>query len=237
MAARRARPARPEARRLDAGRPAPLGAGEDRARRVRGDPPRRPDRPPAVRLVPRELRGARGGGGERPRSDSDQDDRLPDERRVEARLGADRMCRGREAVGLPARAEGPVRRAAQHRVVARDGAGRRPRRPRVPGSQDPREDDPRRPPRAGRAPAVRPHRHGQLQRLDRAHLRGRRALHGGRGDRRRRRRPVQLRHRIRPAAALPQDPRRAVHAASEARRAHPAGGGGGRGRQDAHESA
>ena len=46
-------------------------------------------------------------------------------------------------------------------------------------------------------------------------------LHRGRGDRRGRRRPLQLRDRLRPAAALPQDPRRAVHDAKPARRRDP----------------
>ena len=41
------------------------------------------------------------------------------------------------------------------------------------------EDDPRRAARAGRPAAVRPHRDGQLQRLDCPDLRGPRALHGG----------------------------------------------------------
>ena len=74
---------------------------------------------------------------------------------------------------------------------------------------------------AGRAPPLRPHRHRQLQRLDGAHLRGRRALHRRRGDRRRRRRPLQLRHGLRAPAALPQAPRRAVHDAGAARRGDP----------------
>ena len=66
------------------------------------------------------------------------------------------------------------------------------------------------PPRGRRAAALRPHRHRQLPRDNRAHLRGRRPLHRRPGHRRRRRRPLQLRHRLRPPAALPQDPRRAV---------------------------
>ena len=131
--------------------------------------------------------------------------------------------RGREAVGLPPRAEGALRRAAQHRVVARDGAGGRARRARVPRPEDPREDDARRPARARRPPALRPHRDRQLQRLDRPDLRGPRALHGRRGDRGRRRRPLQLRDRVRAPAALPEAARRAVHDANAARGAHPRG--------------
>ena len=100
-------------------------------------------------------------------------------------------------------------------------AGGRPRRPRLPRPEDPREDDARRPPRGGRPATLRPHRHRQLQRLDGAYLRGRRPLHRRRGDRGRRRRPLQLRHRLRPAAALPQAARGAVHDARAPRRRDP----------------
>ena len=90
---------------------------------------------------------------------------------------------------------------AQHRMGALARAGGRPRRLRLPGPEDPREDDARRPPRGRRAPPLRPHRHRQLPRDDRAPLRGRRPLHRRPGHRRRRRRPLQLRHRLRPPAA------------------------------------
>ena len=122
----------------------------------------------------------------------------------------DRLRRGRQAGGVPRGAEGALRRAAQHRVVARAGAGGRARRPRLPGHEDPRQDDARRPPRGGWAAALRPHRHGQLPRRDRAPLRGRRHLHRRRGDRSRRRRRLQLRDRLRPPAAVPQAARGAV---------------------------
>ena len=71
------------------------------------------------------------------------------------------------------------------------------------------------------AAPLRPHRHRQLPRDDGAHLRGRRALHGRPRHRSRRRRPVQLRDGLRPAATVPQDPRRAVQPASRPRRSHP----------------
>ena len=67
------------------------------------------------------------------------------------------------------------------------------------------------------APALRPHRHRQLPRDDRADLRGRRAVHGRSGHLGRHRRPLQLRHRLRPPADVPQDPRRAVQPAARAR--------------------
>ncbi len=63
-----------------------------------------------------------------------------------------------QAVRLPRRAEGALRRAAQHRMVARARAGGRPRRLRVPRPQDPREDDAHRAPRGRRAAALRAHR-------------------------------------------------------------------------------
>ena len=160
----RPRPARSEARAVGADHAAAPRAREGRRSPVRRDPPRRPARPPAVRVLPDELRGLRRGRGRRPRRDRDEDGRVSHLRRQHARLGADRLRRGREAGGLPRRAEGPLRRAAQHRVVARAGAGGRARRPRLPGHEDPRQDDARRPPRGGRAAALRPHRHRQLPR-------------------------------------------------------------------------
>ena len=63
------------------------------------------------------------------------------------------------------------------------------------------------------------------------HLRGRRPVHGRPRDHRRHRRPLQLHHRLRAPAALPQDPRRALQPAPRARRAHPRGRGRGRGRR------
>ena len=67
--------------------------------------------------------------------------------------------------------------------------------------------------RGRRPPALRPHRHRQLPRHDGAALRGRRPLHRRPGHRRRHRRPLQLRHRLRPPAGVPEDPRRAVQPA------------------------
>ena len=84
------------------------------------------------------------GGRSGPCRDHGEDDRLSHERRLGARSGADRGGRGGEAERLPRRAQGPLRRAPQHRVVASDGACRRPRRLRLPEPQDPREDNARR---------------------------------------------------------------------------------------------
>ena len=86
-------------------------------------------------------------------------DRLPDERRDAARARADRGGREREAERLPRRAEGALRRAAEHRVVTGARACGRPRRLRLPEPEDPREGDARRASRGGRAAPVRAHRH------------------------------------------------------------------------------
>ncbi len=153
--ARRPRPAGAEARAVDPRHPAaPRERAERRSRDLRRDPARRRPRAPAVRLVPRELRGVRAGSRSRPERHRDEDRGVPHERRQRARRLAHPVRRGGEAVRLPRGAEGALRRAAQHRVVARAGAGGRPRRVRVPGPQDPREDDAHRPPRGRRASAA-----------------------------------------------------------------------------------
>ncbi len=78
--------------------------------------------------------------------------------------------------------------------------------------------------RGRRDPALLPRRHRQLQPGDRDDLRGRRAaLRRPRADRRRRR-PLQPPHRLLERRRLPQDPRRAGHAAPAAPRADPRGG-------------
>ena len=64
----------------------------------------------------------------RTRGGRDQDHRVPHPRRLGAAAVADRRGRAGEADRVPGRAEGPLRRAPQHRVVARDGAGRGARR-------------------------------------------------------------------------------------------------------------
>ena len=151
------------------------------------DPPRRLPRPPAVRVVRGELRGVRPGRRGRPGRDRDEDGRLPHERRQPARPGADRVRRGRQAERLPRRAEGALRRAPQHRVVARARGGGRPRRLRLPRPEGARQDDARRAPRGRRAAPLRPRRHRQLPRGDRALVRGSEPLHRRPGDRRGRR--------------------------------------------------
>ena len=82
-------------------------------------------------------------------------------------------------------------------MVAGARACRRPRRLRLPEPEDPREGDAGRPPGGRRPAALRPHRHGQLPLDHCAAVRGLRPLHRRPGDRRGRREPLQLRHRLR----------------------------------------
>ena len=79
------------------------------------------------------------------RRDRAEDDRVPNERRVAARARADRGVGRRQAERLPRRAEGSLRRATEHRVVAQARACRRARRVRLPEPEDPPQGD------AGRA--------------------------------------------------------------------------------------
>ena len=95
-----------------------------RAHAVRVAAEERRARAAPVRLVRLERRGVRRAGGARSAGQRAQDDRLSDERRVGARAGADRGGGERQAGGVPRRAEGSLRRAAEHPVVAA-GSSRR----------------------------------------------------------------------------------------------------------------
>ena len=220
---RGARPAGAEGRPVAADHAGAPEAAAGRRRPLLGDPPQRHPRPPPVRVLHDELRGVHPHRGGRPGGDRAEDDRLPDERRVADRAVADRGGRARQADGVPGRAQGPRRRAEEHRVGAQARAGGRPRRVRLPRPEDPREDDARRQAR-GRPPApLRPHRHGELPRGHGALLRGPEPLHRRRADHRRRRRPLQLRDGLRPADEVPQAPRRAADAEAASGRADPLG--------------
>ena len=59
-------------------------------------------------------RALRRAGGRRPRRARDQADRVPHERRLAARPGADPRRRARQAGGLPGGAQGALRRAREH---------------------------------------------------------------------------------------------------------------------------
>ena len=196
---------RPARRAVDAGDPAaPAGRGRRPRRHLQRHPRRRRPRPPPLRLVRDLGRALRRAGGQRPRRPGHQDDRLPHERRHAARARAHPRHRARQAGGVPGRGQGARRRARQHPVGARDGGGGRPRRLRAPGAQDARQVPARGAPRGRRRAPLRPHRDRQLPPADGAPLHGLRPLHLRRADRRRRGRHVQLPHRLRAPAALPQ---------------------------------
>ena len=216
---------------MGAGGADPLRLGR-RRRALRGAAQEPDPRSPPLRLVRAHVRVVRAHVRHRPAHGRRQDDRLPHERRLAARARADRGGRGGQADGLPGRAEGPLRRAPQHRVVARARVGRRPRRLRLPGHEDPRQGHADRAARGRRRPApVRAHRHRQLQRGHGAALRGLQPLHRRRGGHGRPGRPVQLPDRLRAAARLPQAAGGAVHDAERPGRAHPRLRGCRRGRQ------
>ena len=143
----RARPAGAAVRAVARRDAAPACPGEAARRSLRRDPARGHPRPPAVRVVRGELRGVRPCGRAGSGRDRDEDGRLPDEWGQPARAGADRVRRGGQAERLPRRAEGALRRAPQHRVVAGPGEGGRARRLRLPRPEGARQDDARRPPR------------------------------------------------------------------------------------------
>ena len=137
---RRLRLRRPARRAVDAGDPAAPAARRGRgARRAGRDAQGRHPRPPPLRLVRDLGRAARRAGGRRSEGARDQADRVPHERRLAARPGADPRRRARQAGGLPRGAQGALRRAREHRLGARHGGGGRARRLRPADAQDPRQ--------------------------------------------------------------------------------------------------
>ena len=126
---RRARPARPRgpvghrrrARLRRAARPAvdaghaaaPAGRRVRQARRAGRHAARRHPAPPPVRLVRHLGRALRRAGGQRPERARDQADRVPHERRLAARAGADPRRRARQAGGLRGGGQGALRRARE----------------------------------------------------------------------------------------------------------------------------
>ena len=133
---------------LDPGAPRPActaaaADGDEQPDVFRADARRRRARPLPLPVVLGQRRAVRQAGGRRPQRAGDQDDRVPDLGRLGARAVADRGRREGQAGGLPGRAQGALRRAPEHPLVARPGGGRRPRRARHPGPEDPRQGDPR----------------------------------------------------------------------------------------------
>ena len=156
LADRRPRPARPQARAVDAGHAAaPHPARRGRAgRRVRRDPRRRHPRPPPVRVVRGVGRAVHHPGRRRSRRPDHQADPVPDVGRLADRPVADPRRRARQAGRRPGRDQGPLRRGGEHRLGAQAGAGRRPRRLRPGRAQDALEDRAGRPARGLRACAA-----------------------------------------------------------------------------------
>ncbi len=211
---------RPARRALPQRDPGAVRRRPRRARRhVRRDPQARRARPPPLRVVLALGRALRRAGRGRSRRARDQADRVPHERRVDPRPAAHRGDRARQAGGLPRRAQGALRRAGEHRLGPPPRGGRRPRDLRRARAEDPRQVDPRDPPRGRRGAPLRPRRDGQLQPEDRAPLHRPRPVHLRRGHRRRRRRHVQPAHRLRAPRAEPQGPARPARAARRDHRA------------------
>ena len=149
----RDRSARPEGQALEGDHATAVHEEEPR-RAARPDPPPRCARPPPLRLVRRERRRIREGGT---RSEGRRRSRRPSTGPTTpsptlSSLVADR--REGQAGRLPRRAEGAIRRTAQHRVVARARASGRRRRLRRPRPEDPREARAARPARAERVCAA-----------------------------------------------------------------------------------
>ncbi len=119
-------------------------------------------RAPPVRLV-LGGRDVHPPGGRRPARRRDQDDALPHRPGLAAHRSADRRGRGRQAGRGARRAQGAIRRAQQHQVGDTARIGRRPRRLRRREPEDALQAVPRRAQGIGRRPALRPHRHRQLQ--------------------------------------------------------------------------
>ncbi len=98
--------------------PAAAAGGGRRDRPVRGHPRRRRPRPPPLRRLPHQRRALRGAGGRGPQRPRHQADRVPHQRRLADRPGADARRRAGQADRLPGGAAGALRRGAQHPVGA-----------------------------------------------------------------------------------------------------------------------
>ena len=155
----------------------PFSTPRGQARPVRRDAPRRPAGPPPLRLLLGQRGAAGGAGRARQGRAGDQDDRVPHLRRLGPGAAADRGRRAGQAGGVPGGAQGPLRRAAQHRLGALAGGGGRPRGARAARAQDPREGAADRAPRGPRRAPLRAHRDRQLPRQDGPAVRGLRPVH------------------------------------------------------------
>ena len=197
---------------------APARRGRRAGRHLRRHPRGRHPRHAPLRPLLDLGRAPHRAGRRRPRRARDQAHDLPHLGRLADGAGAHPRGRAGQAGGGAGRAQGALRRGAQHRLGTRAGARRRARRARLPGAQDARQVRARGAPRARRHPPLRAHRHRQLPPAHGAALHRRRPLHLPARHRRRRLRPLQLPDRLRPPAALPQAARRAHRPARAHRR-------------------
>ena len=99
--------------------------------------------PPPVRKLRPERRAVHRRRGGRSADAGHQDDGLSRRRRYAFRALAHPRGGGRQAGRVPRRAEGAVRRSAQHALGAGDGEGRRPRGLWRARAQDPHQTRPR----------------------------------------------------------------------------------------------
>ena len=154
-----------------------------------------------------------------------QADALPHQRRLPDHPGAGPGRRERQAGDGGGRAQGPLRRGAQHRVGAHAGGRRRPRRLRPDRPQDPLQGGAGRAARGKPDQALRPPVDRQLQPATARVYTDLSLLHRPRRLRRRRRRALQPAHRLLVAAVLEAVRDRAARAARPDHRAHRARGG------------
>ena len=172
-------------------------------RRLRRDPGRRHPGPPPLRIVRGLDRAVHRPGRRRPDVLTIKQTLYRTSRRFADRARPDQGRRARQAGRRPGRDQGALRRGAEHRLGPQARAGRGSCRVRPGRPQDPLQGRPRRPPRGQPAPALRPHRDGQLQPQDRPDVRRPGPADVPAGDRRRRDRPVQRPDRAVPAADVP----------------------------------
>ncbi len=125
-------------------------------------------RPPPVRLVRRHGAGLHRAGRGRSIGPGHQADAVPHVGREPHRRRPDPGRGRRQAGGGPGRAQGATGRGGEHRLGPQAGAGRLSRGVRAHRPEDPLQGLPRRPPGGQPGAALRPHRHRELQPLDRA---------------------------------------------------------------------
>src|SRR5215203_4443284 len=169
---------------------------------------------PPLRLV-RARRRLRQGGGQRPRGARHKADPLPRRRELPYSRDALGGARRADAGRRPGRAEGALRRGAEHYLGAPARGQGRPRRLRYRRPQDARQDLPGRQARGFWPQTLRPPRHGELQPGDGPRLHGLLVLHRRPDARGGRLGPLQLPYRLLRAGGAPRAARRPSYHARE----------------------